>query len=339
MPNKRICLTGISGSIGIHFFAHFCHNTDWDVVGISTFRHRGESDRISEMLKIHPEWQKRLTMIMHDLVGPFSERTKQKIGKVDYIINLAALSDVEVSIHDPITFIQNNVWSTLNLLEYAREAKPEAFIQFSTDEVYGPTTGKNDGYKEWDVQVPSNPYAGSKSAQESIAISYWRTYNVPLIITNTMNNFGEMQQSSKFPVMIQRAIAKEEEITIHGDEQGIGSRSYIHSRNVADAVLFILKNTKSYIHQSGQVDKPDRYHIAGDKQLDNLELAQLIAKLMGKELKYKLVNFHHTRSGHDKHYGLNDDKLKNLGWKSPLSFEESLANTIKWQQENKEWIE
>ena len=339
MENKKVLLTGISGSIGIHFLAHIFHNTNWDIIGISTFRHRGESDRINEMLTHHPEWQKRLTMIMHDLIGPFSERTKQKIGKIDYIINLASLSDVEASIHDPITFIQNNTWSTLNMLEYAREIKPEAFIQFSTDEVYGPTTGKNDGYKEWDAQVPSNPYAGSKSAQESIAISYWRTYNVPLILTNTMNNFGEMQSSTKFPVMIQKSITKDEEIIIHGDEEGIGSRSYIHSRNVADAVLFILKNTKPHLHQPGQVDKPDRYHIAGDKQLDNLELAQLIAKLMGRELKYKLVNFHHTRSGHDKHYGLDDSKLKGLGWVSPVDFETSLKNTIEWQTVHKEWIE
>jgi dTDP-glucose 4,6-dehydratase len=87
------------------------------------------------------------------------------------------------------------------------------------------------------------------------------------------------------------------------------------------------------------VDKPDRYHIAGDKQVDNLELAKLIASLMGKELKYKIVDFHKTRPGHDKHYGLNDDKIKALGWKSPVSFEESLSNTIQWQMENKKWIE
>ena len=338
MENKKVLISGISGSIGCHFLAHFMHNTNWDIVGIVSFRHRGEADKIEGMLKNHPDWRPRLTILPHDLIGPFSELTKKKLGKIDYIINLASLSDVEASIKDPVTFIQNNVWSTLNMLEYAREVKPEVFVQFSTDEVYGPTEGKNDGYKEWDNQVPSNPYAGSKSAQESIAISYWRTYGVPLILTNTMNNFGEMQSSSKFPVMIQKAIANNEEIVIHGDDEGIGSRSYIHSRNVADAVLFILKNTKPHLHQPGQVDKPDRYHIAGDKQLDNLELAQLIADLMGKGLKYKLVNFHTTRAGHDKHYGLNDDKLKALGWKSPVSFEESLKNTIKWQTENEEWI-
>ena len=118
----------------------------------------------------------------------------------------------------------------------------------------------------------------------------------------------------------------------------IGSRSYIHSRNVADAVLFILRNTKPYLHQPLTVDKPDCYNIAGDKQLTNLELAQLIAKLMGKELKYKLVSTHQSRPGHDLHYGLDDSKLRNLGWKSPMSFEESLKNTIEWQREHKDWI-
>ena len=337
MENKLL-LTGIGGSIGCHFLAHFMHNTDWDVVGIASFRHKGWSDRVNEMMSHHSEWAGRLTMVTHDLVGPFSQMTKNKIGKVDYIINLVALSDVEASIYDPVTFIQNNIWSTLNLLEYAREVKPEAFVQFSTDEVFGPTDGKS-FYKEWDSHVPSNPYAASKSCQEQIATSYWRTYGVPLIITHTMNNFAEMQQGSKFPVMIQKAIEKGEEITIHGESNGeIGSRSYIHSRNVADAVLFILKNTKPHIHEPLGIDKPDCYNIAGDKQLTNLELAETIARLMGKELKYRIVDSHKARPGHDPHYGLDDSKLKNLGWKSPISFEESLANTIKWQQENPEWI-
>ena len=334
---KRVILTGIGGSIGCHFYAHIMHNTNWHVIGVASFRHRGWSDRISLMIEAHPEWRERLTMITHDLIGPFSEVTKQKMGRVDYIINLAAMSDVEASIHDPVTYIQNNTWLTLNILEYAREAKPEIFIQFSTDEVYGPTDGKT-GYKEWAPIVPSNPYAASKACQESIAISYWRTYNVPVIITNTMNNFGEMQQGSKFPVMIQKWVENDETVVIHGKKGDIGSRSYIHSRNSADAILFILKNLPPHLHTPDTVDKPDRYNIAGDRQLDNLELAQLIAKLMGKKLKYELKSSQFTRPGHDKHYGLNDSKLKSKGWKSPVSFEKSLKNTIDWQKENNQWL-
>lgn len=336
--HKKVLLTGIAGSIGIHVMAHIFHNTDWEIVGISSFRHKGLVDRVAITLKDHPDWEPRLTMVTHDLSAPISSLTKDKIGHIDYIINLASLSDVEASIHQPASFIQNNVALMVNMLEYAREVKPEKFIQFSTDEVYGPTPSKVDVYKEWSNLIPSNPYAASKAAQEVIAIAYWRTYNVPIIITNTMNNFGEMQQPFKYPVMIQKAIANDEKITIHGNEKGdIGSRSYIHSRNAADALIFIL-NQPVHLHEAEKVDRPDRYNIAGDKQLDNLELAQTIARLMNKELKYELTNFHKARPGHDPHYGLENSKLTELGWKSPVSFEDSLRETIRWQQEHQEWI-
>lgn len=338
--SKKVCmLTGVGGSIGIHTLSQLMKHTDWHVVGIDSFRHKGWSDRVAHHLKCHPEDVPRIRIITHDLVAPFSELTKKRIGHVDYIINMASLSDVEASNIDPVPFVQNNIALVLHMLEYAREVKPEAFIQISTDEVYGPTTGKNDGYKEWDAKIPSNPYAASKSCQEELAIAWWRAFGVPLIITNTMNNFGEMQSASKYPVIIQKAIAKGDEITIHGDDEGIGSRSYIHSQNFANALIFLLKNTKPTLHQPSKVDRPDRYHIAGDKQVDNLELARMIAELMGKELKYKVVDFHSTRPGHDKHYGLNDDKIRALGWESPVSFEESLKNCIAWQNENKIWIE
>lgn len=340
MINKKtLLLTGIGGSIGIHTLSQIMKNTDWDVVGIDSFRHKGWSDRISNHLEKHPQDVPRVRIITHDLTAPFSEITKKRIGKVDYIINMASLSDVEASNVDPVPFVQNNIALVLNMLEYAREAKPEAFIQISTDEVYGPTTGKNDGYKEWDAKIPSNPYAASKSCQEELCIAWWRAFGVPLIITNTMNNFGEMQGASKYPVIVQKAIANNQEITIHGDADGVGSRSYIHSQNFANALIFLLKNTIPYLHQPSKVDRPDRYHIAGDKQVDNLELAKMISSIMGKELKYKVVDFHTTRPGHDKHYGLNDDKVKTLGWKSPVSFEDSLKNTIQWQTENNQWIQ
>jgi dTDP-glucose 4,6-dehydratase len=339
MHNKTCLLTGIAGSIGIHTLSQIMKHTDWNVVGIASFRHKGWSDRITNHIERHPDDAQRIKIVTHDLTAPFSELTKREIGHVDYIINMASLSDVEASNQEPVPFVRNNIDLVLNMLEYAREVKPEVFIQISTDEVYGPTTGKNDGYREWDAKIPSNPYAASKSCQEELCIAWWRAFGVPLIITNTMNNWGEMQSASKYPVIVQKKIMANEEITIHGDEEGIGSRSYIHSQNFANALIFLIQNTKPHLHQPGKVDKPDRYHIAGDKQVDNLELAKLIASLMGKELKYKIVDFHKTRPGHDKHYGLNDDKIKALGWKSPVSFEESLSNTIQWQMENKKWIE
>lgn len=337
LSKKRVLLTGGAGSIGSHTFHHIFKNTDWDVVVVDSFKHKGLTERITEMMSEHPENWSRLKVITADLAQPMSVSLKKKIGRVDYIINMASLSDVEASIQDPVPFVQNNVNLTLNVLEFAREIKPEKFIQISTDEVYGPS-GKDQTFKEWSPIVPSNPYSASKACQEAIAISYWRTYGVPVIITNTMNNFGEYQQSSKYPVIIQRAVMEGRTLTVHGSEGNIGTRYYIHSRNHADALLYILRKLPVYKHQDGMVDKPDRYNIVGDVQVDNLSLAKLIADLMGKPLRYELIDVHKNRPGHDRHYGLDGQKLKKLGWKSPLPFDKSMKNTIEWQLENDDWI-
>ena len=334
---KRLLLTGIGGSIAPHLMAHIFKNTDWDIVGTDSFNHKGWSDRVKVMLDNHPDWIDRLKIVTHDLTAPFSEMTKKKIGHIDIIISMAALSDVQASIEHPKDFIFTNTSIAVNLLEYAREIKPEAFIQISTDEVYG-ASGKDQKHPEWSAIIPSNPYAASKACQEAIAISYWRTYGVPVIITNTMNNFGEMQQGSKYPAMLQKWIDKGETVTIHGSLDGdIGTRYYIHSRNHSDAILFIIKNKKPAMYSDG-ADRPDRYNITGDKQISNLDLAKIIAEHMGKELKYKIVDYHSTRPGHDRHYGLDGTKLKNMGWKSPLSFEESMKNTIEWQTKHPNWL-
>lgn len=338
-PKNKVCLiTGVGGSAGIHVLDHIMLNTDWDVVGTDSYRHKGLFDRVAQTLDHNPEWKKRFRSVTHDLTAPFSSRQIKEIGHVDYIINLASLADVWDSVDDPAPFIRNNVEIMLTMLEYARVAKPKAFIQFSTDEVYGPAK-VDQAHPEWATMVPSNPYSASKAAQEVLAISYWRSYDVPLIITNTMNMYSEMQGATKYPVIIQRKLMADEEIEVHTDSKGnVGTRFYIHSRNAADALLFILKNTTPHMHTPGEIDKPDKYNIVGSKQVDNLELVKVIARLMGKEPKYKLVDFHSGHSGHDVNYGLDGTKLAELGWKAPVDFETSMKAVIDWQQANPEWI-
>lgn len=334
----KCLITGIGGSIGCHVFAHVMHNTDWDVIGIDSFRHKGMTDRVTHMFEAHPDWQSRLKMVTHDLTAPISPVMTRKIGAVDYVIHLASLSDVHDSIENPVPFVMNNVSLALNVLEYVRAVKPITFLQISTDEVYGPTDGKS-FHKEWDPIVPSNPYSASKAAQEAIAISYWRSYAVPLILVNLMNNFGEMQSSAKFPAIVQRKIMHNETVSIHGDPHHPGSRFYIHSRNSADAFLWLLTHTVPRAHQQGHADKPDRYNIVGDKQIDNAKLARMIANAMGKGVHMEFQPFTSARPGHDAHYGLDGAKLTALGWKSPVSLETSMRNVVKWQMERPEWLE
>lgn len=352
-----VLLTGIGGSIGCHMMAHIFHDTNWTICGIDSFRHKGLTDRVEQMLCTHPEWRSRLRIYTHDLTAPISNILAKKIGHVDYVINMAARSDVSSSIEEPESFILNNVQIALTMFEYAKKLSAKipipkgyggvvfeknksglkAFVQISTDEVYGPS-GENLAHSEWSPIIPSNPYSASKAAQEAIAISYWRSYDVPLIITNTMNNFGEMQQHNKFPAMVQSKVMKGETVTIHGEKNNIGSRYYLHSRNFADALIFILKNTTPYMHKDGEVDRPDRYNIVGDRRLNNLEMAQMVAGVVGKPLKYEFKNFHAVNKGHDRHYGLDGKKLAKLGWQSPKSLEESMADTIDWQLKHPEWL-
>lgn len=337
MKNKQILCTGAAGSIGIHVLAHVMHNTDWDFILLDSFRHKGYRDRLNLMLKAHPDWKPRIRQFQHDLVCPLSPQLQEQIGHVDYILHLAALSDVFLSIENPVYTIKNNVDSTLSILEYARAVKPEQFIYFSTDEVYGPVL-KGQAHKEGSPHKPSNAYSASKAASEDICYAYWRGYGVPLIITNTMNNFGEMQSASKFPVIVQKKIAAGEVITVHGDDKEMGTRFYIHSRNVADALLHIIRiGAKG--HSIGELDDPLRYHIVGDECLSNLEIVEVIAELMDKTFEAKRENFHKDNPAHDIHYGLEDNKLRASGWKQPLDFKTSMKNVIDWQTENPEWIE
>jgi len=334
---KRVLLTGGAGSIGIHTLTHILKNRDWEVVVIDSFRHKGYHARLAELKKSHPEWDGRWSVIQHDLACPIAPSMEEEIGHIDYIIHLAAISDVFLSVENPVYAIQNNINSTLMMLEYARKVKPEQFIYFSTDEVYGPVE-KGGAHSEWDTHRPSNAYSASKAASEDICYAYWRSYGVPLIVTNTMNNFGEMQSATKFPVIVQKKLEAGETVTIHGNEKEEGTRFYIHSRNASDALLRIM-DEGAHQHEVGTMDEPRRYHIVGEVCLSNQEMAETIAKIMGKPLTTEIVDFHKDNPGHDIHYGLENNNLRALGWSEPVSFEEAMKQTIEWQQSNREWIE
>lgn len=339
--SKRVFITGAGGAIGVHVLSRIFKTTDWEVVATDSFRedHKGYIDRLAFLFGEHPDYKERLTLITHDLCAPFTPREIEKVGHIDYVINLASRSDVQNSIDDPLPFVRNNTEVMLTMLEFARAIKPEKFLHFSTDEVYGPAPKDSGGHKEWSPILPSNPYSASKACQEALAIAWWRSYDVPLILTNTMNNFGEMQAPSKFPAMIQQKLERGETIKVHSAKNGeIGTRYYIHSGNTGEAIIFILKNVDVIHHSHGEIDMPERLNIVGDKQISNLELVKIISELMDKQGTYELSYFHDDNPGHDLHYGLNGEKLAAKGWKSPLSFEESMKNTIEWQKAHPEWM-
>ena len=330
MPEK-IIVTGGCGFIGHHFVEHVYKTTDWNIVVIDKLSYASMGySRLRDTGTLNND---RVKVFCLDLIQPITDGVKREIGTdIDYIVHMAAETHVDNSIADPKLFIENNVLSTFNMLEYARELAPNLkfFFNFSTDEVFGPALGST-MYKEWDRHKPTNPYSASKSAAEQICIAYENTYKVPLMMVNVMNAFGERQHVEKFIPLVIKKILNDEEVTIHSYPCGTksGTRFYIHARNIAAAVLFLMKK--------GTIG--EKYNITGEREVSNLEMAQFIAKVMGKELKYKMVNFHTTRPGHDLRYGLDGAKMHKMGWRLPFSYEESLTKTIQWTVNNKKWLE
>jgi dTDP-glucose 4,6-dehydratase len=332
---KRVLLTGAGGFMGSHILRHLLINTDWDLVLIDSFRHRGKTDRISQQLE--GQDSRRVTVITHDLTAPVSDQMKARIGDIDYILNVASESHVDRSIEDPRTFIENNVQLMLTMLEYARTIEFSKFIQISTDEVYGPAPDNHD-HAEGEPHRPSNPYSASKAAQEDICYAYWRTYDMPICITNTMNIIGEMQDPEKYIPMTIKKVLAGETVQIHASPDGkrFGSRYYLHARNQADALMFILNGVQ--INRYSEWKEISHYHVVGEREVDNLELAQLVAKFVGKPLKYEAKDFHSSRPGHDLRYGLDGARLFTLGWRAPLPFEDSLKATVEWTLAHPEWL-
>lgn len=335
MNNTRVLLTGAAGFLGAHCLRHLLANTDWHIVCPVSFQHRGLPERITAVVD-KDEWWYRVSTVKCDLSCPVNDTTQAVIGPVDYIINYASESHVNRSIAQPGPFIRNNVDIAVNMLEYARAVKPKVFVQISTDEVYG-SAPVGYAHKEWDAIIPSSPYSASKAAQEAVAVSYWRTYNVPLVIVNCMNLIGEMQDPEKYVSMIITKVLRGEEVTVHASASGeIGSRFYLHAADLADAVLFLLRRGNFSLREHDTA-RPDRWNVVGDQELNNLELAQRVAKLLDRELNYKFVDYNIDRPGHDMRYALDGSKLAEAGWTPRIRFEDSLRDLVNWSVANPFW--
>jgi dTDP-glucose 4,6-dehydratase len=329
----RVLVTGLSGFIGHHVGEAILKQTDWDLVGLDRLDTTSTQMRLTD---IGP-WEankSRVQFVWHDLKSELNEYVQDAIGEVDHIIHLAASTHVDRSITNPMDFVMDNVVGTCNLLQYATRLQSRygtlgKVVYFSTDEVFGPApTGVH--YAEWDRYRSGNPYAASKAGGEELALAFHNTYRLPVLITHTMNVFGQRQHHEKFIPNTIRKVLQGEKVTIHADQTCTkpGSRYYIHARNVAAAVLFLLdKGTAG-----------EKYNIVGEREVDNLELAQFIAQTLDKRLHGELVDFHSARPGHDLRYALNGDKLRDMGFEYAKTFEVSLADTIRWSVEHPYWL-
>lgn len=351
--SKNLIITGASGFIGSHVTKYFLDNTNWFLILIDSFRHKGTYSRLNEFINKYDTT--RFKIYHHDLAVPidkvlFNKITHCQALPIHYIINLASNSAVERSIFDPVECWRNNCELIVNMLEFARNLKRlELFIQISTDEVYGDAylPRQNDptfkGFKEWSTILPSNPYAASKAAQEALCIAYWRTYSTPIVLTNTMNNVGEWQDTEKFLPRIISLIDQGEKLAIYTDNEGeIGARVYLDAKDHAAALHHIINNYVSDSNNYGMKfifkDRPPRFNICGNIELDNLEVAHMIGKLMGRGFNYDLVPAKSARPGYDKTYLLDPTLMGKFGWKPKHTIEQTFQRIIDHSLANPWWI-
>jgi dTDP-glucose 4,6-dehydratase len=254
-----------------------------------------------------------------------------KKGSFDVVVNFAAESHVDRSILDPLPFIKTNVEGTQVLLEAARTYGLGRFVHISTDEIYGSIEeGK---FVESSPLFPNSPYAASKAAADLISRAYHQTYDLPVIITRSSNNYGPYQFPEKLIPLIINNACQGKPLPIYGRGENI--RDWIYVEDNCKAIASVI--------EKGRVGEV--YNIAGGNEYRNIEVVKLICVLLAenlakpvKELE-KLISFVEDRPGHDFRYALDSTKIQDeLDWKPLISFEEGLSRTIRWYLENKEWV-
>jgi len=327
---QSILLTGASGFAGSHMLKCLVQNTNAHIYCPVTYNHGGHKDRIDFV--VPAKFKNRYTLFHHDLA---LEELTHKIfnTEIDLVINFASESHVDRSINAPSKFISNNTNLMVNILEFVRRAKTQPkIVHISTDEVYGELDSNIDNTEYSRPLLPSNPYSASKSAQESLAIAYYKTYNIDISIINSTNMLGEGQNQEKYIPKAIQYILSNKVINIDTNLDGkIGSRKYIYVGDVANAVLLISKLTNFTNH-----NLPEKYHIAGSKDISNLEVIEIISDIL--KIAPKTMISPSPRNGYDLRYELSSDKLFRLGWKEETQITNKLKEIVNWTLNNPEWL-
>jgi len=259
------------------------------------------------------------------------------------VINLAAESHVDRSIHDPESFIQTNIVGTFRLLSASQaywadlpsEQKSEfRFLHVSTDEVYGSLTAEDAPFSESTPYAPNSPYAASKAASDHLVRSYFQTYGLPVVTTNCSNNYGPYQFPEKLiPLVIHNALA-DKTIPVYGDGQNI--RDWLYVSDHCAAIKRVLSG--------GRLG--ETYNIGGASEKANIEIVELICAILdeerarrdGKSYKEQIA-FVKDRPGHDRRYAIDARKIRDeLGWEPKESFATGLRKTVNWYLKNQDWV-
>jgi dTDP-glucose 4,6-dehydratase len=313
----KILVTGGAGFIGSNFIRHMLDaHPDLEIINYDILTYAGNLNNLKGVDK-----QPRYTFIKGDICDQVLVNATLKKFPVTAIVHFAAESHVDRSITDPSAFVKTNVLGTHTLLEAARKHGVPKFIHISTDETYGSIM--KGSFKETDILSPSSPYSASKAGSDLLALSYFTTYHLPVIVTRCTNNFGPYQFPEKLIPLFITNLLEGKKVPVYGTGKNV--RDWIHVNDHCRAVEFLLDHGVP-----GEV-----YNIGGGHEKTNLEITDKILELLGKDTS--MVEYVTDRPGHDFRYSLDSSKLRKMGWKPRYSFDDALEETVSWYRQNEWW--
>lgn len=310
-----ILVTGGAGFIGSHLVRRLVQNGH-QVINLDALKYSGNLANVKDLDS--PQGYS----FVHGDIGdqPLVERLLRE-HRIEGIINCAAETHVDRSILDPGSFARTDVLGTGVLLEEARRARLQRFLQVSTDEVYGSVeTGMS---MEEDRLAPRSPYSASKAGGDLLVLSYWTTFRFPVMVTRGSNTYGPNQYPEKFiPLFVTNAI-EDQPLPLYGD--GRQKRDWLAVQDHCAAIEHV------FLHgEPGQV-----YNVGGGNERENIEVAELLLTFLGKPKS--LIRLVQDRPGHDRRYAVDCRKLSRLGWKPAVPFEGGLKATVEWYRANENW--
>ncbi|MEA1990861.1 MAG: dTDP-glucose 4,6-dehydratase [Thermodesulfobacteriota bacterium] len=331
---KNMLVTGGCGFIGTNFIRYLLRESDFSgrVINVDKLTYAGNPENLFDIEKDFPE---RYFFVKADICDREGIARIFNDYEIDTVCHFAAESHVDRSIVSPDAFIQTNIVGTFNLLESAKsnQDRLQLFYHISTDEVFG-SLGKEGFFTEETPYRPNSPYSASKAASDHLVRAYYKTYGLPVIISNCSNNYGPYQFPEKLiPLIILNAL-EGKPLPVYGDGRYV--RDWLYVRDHCIAIWELIKNGK----------RGNMYNIGGNNEVENINLVEMICDILDGLQKPKdnksrreLITFVRDRPGHDRRYAIDSTKLKReLGWIPEESLETGIHKTIKWYLDNQEWI-
>lgn len=333
-----ILVTGGAGFIGANFVLDWLRERDEHIVNLDKLTYAGNLENVMSL-----RGDPRHRFIRGDIGDVALLQSLLAECTPRAIVNFAAESHVDRSIHGPDAFIETNIVGTFRMLETVRghwtALSPSAqaefrFLHVSTDEVYGSLEKESPAFTERHRYEPNSPYSASKAASDHLVRAYHHTYGLPVLTTNCSNNYGPFQFPEKLiPLVIHNALAGRP-LPVYGDGQQV--RDWLYVGDHCAAIRRVL--------DAGRVG--ETYNIGGGNERVNLEVVRTVCRIL-EDLKPQragtcyedLITFVRDRPGHDRRYAINSDKIRQeLGWQPIETFETGIRKTIRWYLDNQEWV-